>query len=132
MKVIFISWSILSSFLIQPALADSVTVPPSITGKIVTYANEYNVNPVEMWDIMSCESNGSTTVESTHIMKSGIQERSFGLYQIYLPAHPNITLGEAEDPDYSIPWAAEQMSDGNAPRVWYVCYKRYEKAQGMI
>jgi len=52
--------------------------------------------------------------------KVGDREKSFGLWQIHLPSHPNITYEQAIDPEWSTDWAARQFKEGRA--YWWTCY----------
>jgi hypothetical protein len=47
---------------------------------------------------------------------------SFGVAQIHLPAHPDITRAEALDPFFSINYAAREFAGGNAS-MWS-CYRK--------
>lgn len=40
--------------------------------------------------------------------------KSYGIWQIFLPAHPTITKEQALDPVWSTTWAAEQFAAGRA------------------
>lgn len=51
----------------------------------------------------------------------GDNGNSFGLVQIYLPAHPEITREQALDKEFAVKFMAEQFSQGNA-RIW-TCYR---------
>jgi len=54
-------------------------------------------------------------------VKKGDRELSFGLAQIHLPAHKNITYEQATDADFSIKFIASEISQG---RGWqWSCYR---------
>ena len=42
---------------------------------------------------------------------------SYGIYQLHLPAHPDITVREATDPVFNVTWSLIQMSIGNL-NIW--------------
>lgn len=48
-------------------------------------------------------------------------EDSWGIAQIHLPDHPNVTRAQALDPAWAAEWAAEQFAAGNA-HLW-TCYR---------
>jgi len=52
-----------------------------------------------------CES-GYNNIQS-YIVKNGIREESFGIAQINLPSHPDVSREQALDPDFSIKWTAD-------------------------
>lgn len=84
-------------------------------------AAEYNVSPVLMEKIITCESGWDTTVQSKHVyttdrpkegVKKGQRELSFGLSQIHLPAHRDITKAQATDPEFAIDFLAKNVAKG--------------------
>lgn len=44
-------------------------------------------------------------------------EDSWGICQIHLPSHPNITRAQATDPEWCLRWSAQQFKNGKA-RMW--------------
>ena len=91
---------------------------------------EYGVSVPLMEQIITCESNWNTTLQSRHRytkdrpregVKKGERELSFGLVQIHLPAHPNITKEQATDPEFAIDFLAKNIAKGKAS-MW-TCYK---------
>lgn len=83
-------------------------------------AKEYGVSAQLMRDIIKCESNWDADIQSNHILSYG-REKSFGLVQIHLPSHPNVSYEEAIDPAFAIDFLASHIADGSA-RMW-TCYK---------
>ena len=73
----------------------------------------------QMLATIQCESGG--TFNPTAVGDYGT---SFGLTQIHLPAHPNISKAEAENPDFAINWMAIQFSEGNKG-IWSCWNKLY-------
>lgn len=45
---------------------------------------------------------------------AGTQEKSYGICQIHLPDHPEISYEQAIDPDFCIEYMAQQFAQGNA------------------
>ncbi len=89
-------------------------------------AEEYGVSAVAMTAIINCESQGSTTIQSNHRyptdrpnegLKAGQRELSFGLVQIHLPAHKNISKEQAIDPEFAIDFLAKNLKAGRA-NMW--------------
>lgn len=50
---------------------------------------------------------------------------SYGLSQIHLPAHPEITKAEALDPDYAVAYMARMFSIGQHGQ--WTCYRMLRK-----
>lgn len=55
-------------------------------------------------------------------------EDSAGAVQIHLPAHPDISKEQANDPEFAIRWMAEQWKEGNQD-IW-TCYGLTESGSG--
>lgn len=114
------------TFLIPVALADtpSITVsqstwaiippPPTIVGLISHYSALYGVSSSTVYGTLKCESNLSPT-------SIGDKGTSFGIAQIHLIAHPDISKAEAIDPSFAIAWTAKQFSLGRAYQ--WSCWK---------
>src|SRR6185503_5706522 len=75
--------------------------------------------PESYLGIPSCES-GFVPQQSWHLMKDGTREPSFGVWQINLPAHPDITKEQAMDVVWSTEWSIKQLKQGKA-KIWS-CY----------
>lgn len=63
-----------------------------------------------MMKIIGCESGGNITAV-------GDKGTSFGLVQIHLIAHPEITKVQAFTPDFAIQFLAENIAIGNV-KIW--------------
>lgn len=104
-----------------PAYTKDVYIPPvptDVKGMIAYYAEQYGV-PVEQVDTtISCESGYSP--DATHITK---WERSFGVSQINLLAHPEITVAQAKDPQFAIMWLSSQFADGHQKQ--WTCWRMH-------
>lgn len=90
-------------------------IPETIAGKISFYAERHGVSSSTIYAVIKCES----TFNPNAIGDGGT---SFGLSQIHLPAHPNITIEQAFDPDFAIEFMAKEMSIGNAWK--WTCWKK--------
>src|SRR3990167_7577001 len=102
----------------------------SIPARIKHYATLYNVSEATMMRIVECESNFIEDAQSTHTykrdrpelgVKKGEREKSYGLVQVHLPSHPNITYEQAIDPDFSLNFLALNLSEGRG-YLW-TCFK---------
>lgn len=80
--------------------------------------------------VIACESGYNPTIQSRHRYKkdrphegvvAGQREQSFGLAQIHLPAHPNVSYEQATDPEFSVNFLAEKLSH-DAGSHW-TCYR---------
>lgn len=98
--------------------------PERIDKEIVSQAEAYGVSADVMRKVIQCESMGSTTIQSYHRRPDGSREQSFGLAQIYLPAHPHITREQATEPAFAIDFMAREMSEGNAWK--WSCWKQMQ------
>lgn len=87
---------------------------------------EYNVSPKLMKEIINCESGGNPNIQSQHIYpnnkygKAGTREQSFGLVQIHLPAHKDISKTQALDTEFAVDFLASNLAQGHG-RMWS-CY----------
>ena len=92
-------------------------VPPQIVDLeelVEQVAEEHNVNANLMKRVIQCESQWNPRA----IGDSGT---SYGLAQIHLPAHPDVTKEQALNPEFAIRWMGEQWGEGNA-RAW-TCFR---------
>lgn len=85
-------------------------------------AIENDIKPKYLIALANCESSLNPTVQSKFKQSYG-QEQSFGLFQIHLKAHKNVTVEQAKDPVFNAKWAIEEIKKGKAPRHWVRCHK---------
>jgi len=95
---------------------DSVEFPivppePSVKAIVEHYSHVYGVSVDKLNSIIKCESGWNT---KAHNPKG---ENSWGLVQINLNAHKSITVEQATDPYFSIPFLAKNVSEGRS-RMW--------------
>ena len=83
---------------------------PTLQDLASSTAARYGIDPIAFQKVIACESNWDINIV-------GDFGTSFGLMQIHLPAHPDITQAEADDPIWAMNWAADQWSKGNA-HIW--------------
>lgn len=101
-----------------PVSADSIQAeviyqPTTPIGYISFYSELYGVSSSTLYKVLNCESSLSPSAV-------GDKGTSYGVAQIHLPAHPEITKQQALDPEFAIGWAAKQFSQGKE-RMWS-CY----------
>ena len=104
--------------------------PPEYVEIVQVKAEQYNVSVELMTAIIDCENRDwIPTQQSNHTYKkdrpdigvsAGEREKSFGLVQIHLPAHPSISYEQATNPTFSIEFLASELSAGRG-RQWS-CY----------
>lgn len=75
-----------------------------------------------MDSIITCESQYNVAIQSKYRYSEknvprgynvGDREQSFGLVQIHLPAHPNVSYHEAIDPVFAANFLAQGIKNGN-------------------
>lgn len=102
----------------------------TIKDKILRYSAHYGVNPVEIENIVKCETGAvdvnkaSTTIQSRYLEGTPRQELSFGISQIHVSAHKGITKEMAYDVDYSLDFLASHWAKGHQS-MWLNCSKKY-------
>lgn len=97
-----------------PPVVYSTTTAPDI---IASYAIHYGIPIQPLVDTLRCESNFNAAAV-------GDYGTSYGVAQIHLSAHPEITKKEALDPLWAIDWAARQFKVGNA--TMWTCYNNLQ------
>lgn len=90
-----------------------------LTETLKTYATtkavEANINVDGFLATIQCESKFDP-------LAVGDGGTSYGIVQLHLPAHPDISKEMALDPFFSLAWAAEQFAQG---RAWmWTCWKK--------
>ena len=74
-------------------------------------------------ETITCETAGTwdQDIQSEYMQDYG-QEESFGLAQIHLPHHPEITKSEARNPLFALKWMAEEWSKGRESK--WSCFNK--------
>lgn len=104
----------------QNRLGHVEIVQNDIIQLIEKYAQIWSISPELMNSLVKCESSYNRyAVNDT----TGV-ELSIGLSQINLMAH-KVTREQAEDPDFALNFMAKHIASGDAPRMWYTCYKKF-------
>lgn len=104
----------INSSVLSPALAEAQEQTPVDWQEYAsTTAKNAGLSPVRFQKVIQCESNWVAT-------STGDNGTSFGMVQIHLPAHPDVTLAEADDPYFAINFMAHAWQNGN--ENWWSCY----------
>lgn len=122
---------LLLAFLVPRASAEAPIRPlePRNFSKVelIAYAEKEAVkadlSPTEVVSVIDCETSGTWNPEiqsDAYNKKDGGRELSFGLAQIHLPAHPEITKEQATDPLWAIDYLVRQVAQGRG-NMW-TCY----------
>lgn len=91
---------------------------------ITSLSDEYHVSSSTMLAVVTCETAGnlgSTTIQSFAMDRHGNRENSWGLSQIDLDYHPDITKEQAQNPIFALTYLADNLSKGNGD-MW-TCFK---------
>jgi soluble lytic murein transglycosylase-like protein len=110
---------VLFLFLI-PLISHAQSVPPEIQSIINNASTTYNVSTTTLAAVLNCESTFNPEAV-------GDATTSFGIAQIHLIAHPEITLQEALNPVWAVDYLASSISQGKG-RQW-TCYRELALAQ---
>lgn len=109
----------------MPAMASQllpVVVFSSTTAEdiVTSYAIKYGTSPTPLIATLRCESN----LRADAVGDFGT---SYGISQIHLPAHKNVTKAQALDPFFSIDFAAHEFSLGH--QYMWSCWKSLYSAR---
>ena len=81
---------------------------------IAIEARNYNVSESLMLCLINHENTSWNPSLQSYANYRGNREESYGLAQIHLPAHPEITKEQAQNPKFAISWMASEISEGRA------------------
>lgn len=91
----------------------------------VAEAVDHNLDSRLFLAVIDCEDPGwIVDKQSEYIDKKGHREQSYGLMQINLPAHPDITYAEAINPYFALHWAAGEWQAGR--QYQWTCWRRFK------
>lgn len=101
----------------------SPAVQTKIQDKVMQYADLYGVSRQELYKVVECESGFDPGIQSFHPSPTGPngREDSWGLAQINLPYHPDITREQAVNPDFALDYIASEFAKGHKGQ--WSCYK---------
>jgi hypothetical protein len=86
----------------------------SVPELVAHFASQYSVSEKQMLATMKCES-------SLNPKAIGDHNTSFGISQIHLPAHPDVTKEQAFDPVFASEFMAKNFAQGNQ-KAW-TCWR---------
>lgn len=99
-----------------------VPVQPSIEDLIYQAEAKYGLTDDNLYKTLQCESKLNPNARGDYATTTaGYVPTSFGVAQIHLPAHKDITKEEALDPTFAIDWAASEFAAGRAYE--WTCYR---------
>lgn len=75
-----------------------------------------------MIDTIDCEDVSWKADQQSNITTKDGREESYGLAQINLPAHPEISYAQATTPEFAIEFMAKEMADGKASE--WSCWRK--------
>lgn len=85
-------------------------------------AYKYGIDAEEFIKTAYCESHYNANAVGDH-------GNSYGVWQINLPSHPNISKEQALDPWWSTEWAAQQFA-ANKQRMW-TCWRKLQNEKNI-
>lgn len=86
---------------------------------VSVYSTKYGVNSTKVLETVRCESRFKNV--QSGIVSQGIREDSWGIVQIHLPSHPEISKQQALNPEFALEWMVKQFSLGYAKQ--WSCYR---------
>ena|SRR3990167_2398259 len=86
----------------------------SVPHFIATTAREYGIDPQMALYVSFKES-------SWNCNAVGDSSRSYGCWQIFLPAHPTVTKAQAKDLEWSTHWSMKRMVKDGSCKIWTTC-----------
>lgn len=139
-KTLFLSLAFISQITVYASYAPDEVVKeipiPSITQKIdyrsvVNDKNDiflvlekktqgWSKKDIEILDkIIFCESSYNRFAHA-----STSKENSWGIAQINLKSHPEVSYEQATNIEFSVDFLIDNYLKGNAPSMWVTCYKK--------
>lgn len=127
---LLVAWLFVPSIVIALPGVQNVPIPPQDVKELSDfYAAKYGVNPYTMRAVIQCENgwqNSQSQMRYTKDhpewgVKKGDRELSFGLVQIHLPAHPDITQKQAQNYNFALDFLAKNLAQGHGS-MW-TCFK---------
>lgn len=101
---------------VQEVLPTPAPPPPTIQERVQFYADKYQLSAKktkELFKTIENESGFDPNAESGIISADGTPEQSFGVAQIHLPDHPDISKAEALDPEFALDFMAREFKAGH-------------------
>jgi len=108
--------STLISFCTRVSLAESPKTKKVWEWTPIEYAKvlkQYDISDKDIktiLNVLDCESHFVS--EQSRIITNGVREPSFGIAQIHIPSHPEVTKEQALNKEFSIHWTAKKWNEG--------------------
>lgn len=96
-----------------------------------TYAKKYKVSKSSMMKTLVNENIEFKFDQQSNLkykkgnrwgFPAGVREKSYGIAQIHLPDHPDVSYEEAIDPEFAVEFMAKNFAKGNAS--WWMGYEK--------
>lgn len=100
-----------------PEVQNASPCDESVHKCVSYYSEKYDVPESILSSIIMCESSYNTMAHNNSPV-----EDSWGLSQINLKAHTDITKEQATDPEFAIEFMAKNFD--KAPQMWVTCYRK--------
>jgi hypothetical protein len=93
---------------------------------VAFYGNMYDVSQETLFRVIKCENQELNPTQQSRLKykegnrwkkPAGSYEQSYGLAQIHLPDHPEVSYSQAIDPSFSIDFMAKNISQGHG-EMW--------------
>lgn len=115
--------------MIHPVTLDAVTysepirlTDQEVVAQLVTnYSTEFNVSAYRMQETLKCEDDTFAFDRQSNYYTSKGREESYGVAQINLPSHKDISYSQAIDPDFAVKYMASEFAQGRAYQ--WSCYR---------
>ena len=91
-----------------------ISSPEWIKGRITHYAKYYGVSEITLNNVVNCESRYNPQAV-------GYNGTSYGLVQIHLPAHPDITKKDAINIEFALDFLARMLKNGKG--YMWTCWR---------
>lgn len=115
---------LLALFLCSPTVLAQETLPtflapqplpvaePDTRQVIVSAAIEAGIDPEQFLKVSECEDPGLIADQQSNYVYKGVREESYGIFQINIKAHPEISVASATDPVWASRWSATAWKEG--------------------
>jgi len=131
----FFSQALALTYIAPPVAQEVKACDVSVEECVRWFSTVYGVSYLVMINVILCENREldpklqsrlrySFSDPSRGIYK-GEREKSYGISQIHLPSHPNVTLEQATDTEFSVEFMAKAFSKGK--QGMWSCYKKLYK-----
>lgn len=117
----------------SPTAAEASIISPitveysSSTAPLIAQAYAYRngADFDDLWRTIECENPLLDPALQSYYKRAGGpngRENSWGLAQIHLPDHPDVTRAQAQDPFFSLDWMSKEFAAGRESQ--WTCWRR--------